>query len=353
MGSTAENLHDRFPGITRERADAYAVLSQQRVRQAYADGVIQESLVGVATRSARARLGAGHGRRAAAARAPRRRPWPRCGRRSARTAGSPRATPPGSTTAPPPAWSPPRTWPPSSACRRRCGWSRFAFAGVDPEVMGVGPIPATEKALAKAGLTHRRHRRVRDQRGLRRPGAGLPRPLRRRRRRPAGQPVRRGDRARPPAGQLGGPADDPPGPRVPRPPRGALRPDHDVHRAGHGRHGHLGEPGLRGPGCRGRPRERGAERGSELHDAARADGSRDAGRGGHPRAEPRRRPPPRRRHRRADHPRQRAGPHPAEHASAPAAWPSSTPPSTPPSPATTSPPSRSPASRSSSPPAPT
>ena len=29
----------------------------------------------------------------------------------------------------------------------------FAFAGVDPEVMGVGPIPSTEKALAKAGLT--------------------------------------------------------------------------------------------------------------------------------------------------------------------------------------------------------
>ena len=29
----------------------------------------------------------------------------------------------------------------------------FAFAGVEPEVMGVGPIPATEKALRKAGLT--------------------------------------------------------------------------------------------------------------------------------------------------------------------------------------------------------
>ena len=28
----------------------------------------------------------------------------------------------------------------------------FAFAGVEPDVMGVGPVPATEKALAKAGL---------------------------------------------------------------------------------------------------------------------------------------------------------------------------------------------------------
>ena len=30
MGSTAENLHDRFPGITKDRADAFAALSQQR-----------------------------------------------------------------------------------------------------------------------------------------------------------------------------------------------------------------------------------------------------------------------------------------------------------------------------------
>src|SRR5690606_26130823 len=29
----------------------------------------------------------------------------------------------------------------------------FAFAGVEPEVMGIGPIPSTEKALRKAGLT--------------------------------------------------------------------------------------------------------------------------------------------------------------------------------------------------------
>jgi acetyl-CoA acyltransferase len=29
----------------------------------------------------------------------------------------------------------------------------FAFAGVAPEVMGIGPIPSTEKALRKAGLS--------------------------------------------------------------------------------------------------------------------------------------------------------------------------------------------------------
>jgi acetyl-CoA acyltransferase len=29
----------------------------------------------------------------------------------------------------------------------------YAFAGVEPHVMGVGPVPSTEKALARAGLT--------------------------------------------------------------------------------------------------------------------------------------------------------------------------------------------------------
>ena len=128
---------------------------------------------------------------------------------------------------------------------RGCAWSSYAFAGVEPEVMGVGPIPATEKALRPGRPDHRRHRPVRAQRGVRRPGARVPRPLRHRRRRPAGQPVRRRDRRRPPAGLLRRPADDPAGPAVRGAPRGPLRPDHHVHRHRHGRHGHLGEPALR------------------------------------------------------------------------------------------------------------
>ncbi len=51
MGSTAENLHDRFPGISRERCDAFAAASQAKVAQAYADGHIQPDLVPVAARS--------------------------------------------------------------------------------------------------------------------------------------------------------------------------------------------------------------------------------------------------------------------------------------------------------------
>src|SRR2546423_4980622 len=38
MGSTAENLHDRFPQITKEDADAFAVRSQQRAASAWQNG---------------------------------------------------------------------------------------------------------------------------------------------------------------------------------------------------------------------------------------------------------------------------------------------------------------------------
>ncbi len=48
----------------------------------------------------------------------------------------------------------------------------WAAAGVPPRTMGIGPVPATAKALARAGLTHGRHGPHRAQRGVRRPGAG-------------------------------------------------------------------------------------------------------------------------------------------------------------------------------------
>jgi len=152
MGSTAENLHDRFPEITKDRADAFAALSQQRVQSAYDAGVIQESLVAVATPSSE--LGWGL---AVADEQPRpgitvealatlRTPFRPHGRV---TAGNAAGLNDGAT-----------------ACllaaepvAAELGLPvamrlvSFAFAGVDPEVMGVGPIPATEKALAKAELS--------------------------------------------------------------------------------------------------------------------------------------------------------------------------------------------------------
>src|ERR1700745_827821 len=52
MGSTAENLHDRYPAITRERAEACALGGQRKGAAAYAAGQIQPDLVPVAIRSA-------------------------------------------------------------------------------------------------------------------------------------------------------------------------------------------------------------------------------------------------------------------------------------------------------------
>ncbi len=152
MGSTAENLHDRYPAITRDRVDAFAALSQQRVGQAYADGVIQESLVTVATRSSE------HGWGLATVDEP-----PRPGTTTETLAGLRTPfRPHGRVTAGNAAGLNDG----ATACllaaedtaaelglpvaMRLVG---FAFAGVDAEVMGVGPIPATERALARSGLS--------------------------------------------------------------------------------------------------------------------------------------------------------------------------------------------------------
>ena len=75
----------------------------------------------------------------------------------------------------------------------------WGIVGVDPSIMGIGPARAIPPALQRAGLTTRRYRSVRDQRGLRgtvpgggtRPGTG------------PGQSERqwRGDRDRTPTGR--------------------------------------------------------------------------------------------------------------------------------------------------------
>ena len=151
MGQTAENLHDRFPHLTKDRADRFALASQERTAKAYADGVLQPDLVPVATRSAE--QGWGY---ATVDEPPRpdttleglgalKTPFRPHGRV---TAGNSAGLNDGAT-----------------ACLlaaeevadelglpKRMRLVSFAFAGVEPDVMGVGPVPATEKALAKAGL---------------------------------------------------------------------------------------------------------------------------------------------------------------------------------------------------------
>ena len=152
MGNTAENLHDRFPEITKERADEFAVASQQRVAQAYADGVIQPMLVPVAARSSE--LGWG----LATADEPPRPDTTLEGLSGLKTPFRPhgRVTPgnaaglnDGATAC----------LLASADAAQELGLPvamrlvGYAFAGVDPEVMGVGPVPSTEKALARTGLS--------------------------------------------------------------------------------------------------------------------------------------------------------------------------------------------------------
>ncbi len=152
MGSTAENLHDRFPHLTRERADAYAVESQAKLAKAYADGIVQQDLVPVATRSAERGWGL-----ATADEPPRpgttledlaglKTPFRPHGRV---TAGNSAGLNDGATAC---------LLASAEAAEElglpvRMRLVSYAFAGVDPEVMGVGPVPATDKALAKAGLS--------------------------------------------------------------------------------------------------------------------------------------------------------------------------------------------------------
>ncbi|MEO3885694.1 thiolase family protein [Nonomuraea sp. B5E05] len=151
MGMTAENLHDRYPSITKERADAYAVLSQERAAKAYADGRIQPDLVPAAIRTAEKGWGL-----AVEDEAPR--PGTTMEGLSALktpfrphgnvTAGNSSGINDGATGCVVAA----REAADELGLAPKMRLVSYAFAGVDPEVMGVGPIPSTQRALRLAGL---------------------------------------------------------------------------------------------------------------------------------------------------------------------------------------------------------
>ena len=151
MGSTAERLHDRFPTITKERADKYALNSQLKTAKAYEAGLIQRDLIPMAARSAE--LG---WTIATVDEAPRptttmeglaglKTPFRPAGRV---TAGNSSGLNDGATAA----------LLASEDKAKELGLTikarlvAYAFAGVEPEVMGFGPVPSTIKALKQAGL---------------------------------------------------------------------------------------------------------------------------------------------------------------------------------------------------------
>jgi acetyl-CoA acyltransferase len=151
MGATAERIHDRFPHLTKERADRYALASQQKTAAAYEAGKIQQDLVPVAIRTDE---GWGLATRDEVMRpettleglAGLKTPFRPHGRV---TAGNASGLNDGATAA----------LLASGDAAKEYGLNvkmklvSYAFAGVDPAIMGIGPVPATEKALRLAGLT--------------------------------------------------------------------------------------------------------------------------------------------------------------------------------------------------------
>ena len=151
MGATAERLHDRFPQLTKERADRYAMNSQLKTAKAYAEGKIQRDLIPTAARSAE--LG-----------------WTVA---TIDEAPRPQTTMEGLAGLKTPFRPSGRVTPGNSSGLNdgataallaseekalelgltiKAKMVTFAFAGVEPEIMGYGPVPSTLKALKQAGL---------------------------------------------------------------------------------------------------------------------------------------------------------------------------------------------------------
>jgi acetyl-CoA acyltransferase len=151
MGSTAENLHDLFPAITKERADAFAVQSQQRMTAAWENGVMRETVVPLTvftddgwklaerdeflrpdtTLDGLAQL------------KPAFRPGGRvtAGNSAGLTDGATASFLAGEDTVEELGLAP------------KLRLVAYAYAGVAPHLMGIGPVPATTRVLEQAGLS--------------------------------------------------------------------------------------------------------------------------------------------------------------------------------------------------------
>jgi len=151
MGQTAENLHDLFPAITKERADAFAVRSQQRAGAAWENGVMRETVVPLtvfsddgwklAERDEFLRPDTTMEGLAAL------KPAFRAGGRV--TAGNSAGLTDGATAA----FLAAEGTVEELGLQPKLRLVEFAYAGVPPHLMGMGPVPATKRVLERAGVT--------------------------------------------------------------------------------------------------------------------------------------------------------------------------------------------------------
>jgi len=151
MGKTAENLHDRFPAVTRERADAFALASQQKAAAAWANGVMRETVVPLAVfsddvwklaeRDEFLRPDSSLDGLAAL------KPAFRAGGRV--TAGNSAGLTDGATAA----FLAAEGVVGELGLEPKLRLVGYAYSGVEPHLMGIGPVPATKRVLAQAGIT--------------------------------------------------------------------------------------------------------------------------------------------------------------------------------------------------------
>jgi acetyl-CoA acyltransferase len=151
MGQTAENLHDAFPHLTREDADAFAVESQRRAAKAWDEGVMDAIVVPMSVFTDEGWMVAGSDEflrpdTTMEALAELRTPF-RAGGRV--TAGNSAGLTDGATAA----LLASEEAAEDLGLEPRMRLVGFAYAGVEPELMGLGPVPATNRALERAGLT--------------------------------------------------------------------------------------------------------------------------------------------------------------------------------------------------------
>ena len=151
MGATAENLHDRFPHLTKQEADAFAVRSQHRAAAAWQNGVMRETVVPMSVFT-------DEGWRAAD-----RDEFLRPDTSMEGLSDLPTPFRPGGRVT---AGNSAGLTDGAAVCllasedaaadlglEPRMRLVSYAFAGVAPELMGLGPVPATRKALELSGLS--------------------------------------------------------------------------------------------------------------------------------------------------------------------------------------------------------
>jgi acetyl-CoA acyltransferase len=151
MGQTAENLHDAFPSLTKADADAFAAHSQQKAARAWDDGVMNDIVVPMSVFTEAGWTVAARDQflrpdTTVEGLATLKTPFRAAGRV---TAGNSAGLTDGATAA----MLASEDAAAELGLEPRMRLVSFAYAGVEPELMGLGPVPATKRALEQAGLS--------------------------------------------------------------------------------------------------------------------------------------------------------------------------------------------------------